>query len=173
MKEVISTQQSYAKSGFHSEKLILSDLVEDALKIQESSLKKWGVKLNKEYSDVPECMGQKSKLIQVITNLVKNAKEAMNDNDDYNRPKEMLIETGMVSDTAIFLKIQDNGCGIDKEQLTKIFNHGFTTKETGHGFGLHTCANAMTEMRGALKVDSEGLQKGATFTVTIPIGKAA
>lgn len=173
MKEVISTQQSYAKSGFHSEKLNISELVEDALKIQEASLKKWGVKLDKKFADTPHCEGQKSKLLQVITNLVKNAKEAMDDNDTFNRPKEMRIETGMVNDTAVYLTIKDNGCGISTEQLNKIFNHGFTTKETGHGFGLHTCANAMTEMKGALKVDSEGVQKGATFTVTIPVGKAA
>lgn len=173
MKEVISTQQSYAKSGFHSEQLNLTELIEDALKIQEASLKKWGVKLTKNFADTPVCMGQKSKLLQVITNLVKNAKEAMNDNDQFNRPKEMSIETGMLNDNIVYLTIKDNGCGINEEQLTKIFNHGFTTKETGHGFGLHTCANAMTEMKGALKVDSEGVQKGATFTVTIPVGKAA
>jgi PAS domain S-box-containing protein len=173
MKEVISTQQAYAKSGFHSEQLNLQELVEDALKIQESSLKKWGVKLNTHFADIPICTGQKSKLLQVITNLIKNAKEAMNDNDQFNRPKELNIETGMFNDSAIYLKIQDNGCGIDKEQLAKIFNHGFTTKESGHGFGLHSSANAMTEMKGSLKVDSEGVQKGACFTVTIPTGKAS
>lgn len=172
MKEVISTQQAYAKSGFHSEQLNLSHLVEDALKIQEASLKKWGVKLEKNYADIPECTGQKSKLLQVITNLVKNAKEAMNDNDQYNRPKEMRIDIGMNNDKSVYLTIKDNGCGINEQQLTKIFNHGFTTKETGHGFGLHTCANAMTEMKGTLKVESEGLQKGATFTVIIPVGNS-
>ena len=173
MKEVISTQQAYAKSGFHSEQLNLPELIKDALKIQEASLKKWGVKLSTHYADTPACMGQKSKLLQVITNLIKNAKEAMNDNDQFNKPKEMIIETGMTNDQAIYLKIKDNGCGIDSEQLTKIFNHGFTTKETGHGFGLHTCANAMTEMKGKLVVDSEGVQKGACFTVTLPVSKAA
>jgi PAS domain S-box-containing protein len=173
MKEVISTQQAYAKSGFHSEQLNLQELVEDALKIQEASLKKWGVKLHTHYADIPICVGQKSKLLQVITNLIKNAKEAMNDNDQYNRPKELNIETGIINDKAIYLKVQDNGCGISQDQLAKIFNHGFTTKESGHGFGLHSSANAMTEMKGSLKVDSEGVQKGACFTVTIPTGEAS
>jgi len=173
MKEVISTQQTYAKSGFHNEQLNLPALVEDALKIQDASLKKWGVKLNTQFANTPACTGQKSKLLQVITNLIKNAKEAMNDNDQFNKPKEMLIETGMANDTAVYLKIKDNGCGINEEQLTKIFSHGFTTKETGHGFGLHTCANAMTEMKGALNVDSEGIQKGACFTVILPMNNAA
>jgi len=173
MKEVISTQQTYARSGFHNEQLNLPELIKDALKIQDASLRKWGVKLNTHFTETPACIGQKSKLLQVITNLIKNAKEAMNDNDQFNRPKEMLIETGMVNDTAVYLKIKDNGCGINEEQLTKIFNHGFTTKESGHGFGLHTCANAMTEMKGTLNVDSEGIQKGACFTVILPINKAA
>ncbi|MBL1277310.1 MAG: HAMP domain-containing protein [Ectothiorhodospiraceae bacterium] len=173
MKEVISTQQTYAKSGFHSERLNLPELVTDALKIQESSLKKWGVKLDTYFDNTPSCTGQKSKLLQVITNLIKNAKEAMDDNDQFNRPKELHIQTGILNNSSVYLTIKDNGCGISEEQLTKIFNHGFTTKETGHGFGLHTCANAMTEMRGTLKVDSDGPQKGACFTVTIPVSKAA
>lgn len=173
MKEVISTQQAYARSGFHSEQLNLAELIDDALKIQDSSLKKWGVKLRKHFADIPECVGQKSKLLQVITNLIKNAKEAMGNNDDFNKPKELTIETGLLNEHAAFIKVKDNGCGIDGEQLTKIFNHGFTTKQEGHGFGLHSSANAMTEMKGTLRVESEGLEKGACFTVAIPISKAA
>jgi len=173
MKEVISTQQSYARSGFHSETLNIGDLVEDALKIQASSLHKWGVKLNKQLADTPACTGQKSKLLQVITNLIKNAQEAMRDNDNFNKPKELTIETGQLNQHRVFVRVRDNGCGIASDQLSKIFSHGFTTKEDGHGFGLHTSANAMTEMHGSLSVESEGRNKGATFTLTVPIDKAA
>lgn len=171
MKEVINTQQTYARSGFHSEGLNISELVDDALKIQDASLAKWGVKLHKRFTDLPECTGQKSKLLQVITNLIKNAKEAMTDNDNYNKPKELTIETGMLNANVLYLKIKDNGCGINENQLSKIFGHGFTTKQEGHGFGLHTSANAMTEMKGSLTVDSKGIQKGACFTLTLPIYK--
>lgn len=173
MKEVISTQQAYAHSGFHTEQLSINELIEDALKIQIASLQKWGVKLNKQYGDIPTCLGQKSKLLQVITNLIKNAKEAMANNDQFNKPKEMTIETGIVGDKYGYIKVIDNGCGISPSELSKIFSHGFTTKESGHGFGLHTSANAMTEMHGSLKVDSEGIEKGSSFTVTIPIYKKA
>jgi PAS domain S-box-containing protein len=173
MKEVISTQQAYAHSGFHNEKLSIEELVEDALKIQISSLQKWGVKLEKKYGEVPMCVGQKSKLLQVITNLIKNAKEAMSENDNFNKPKELSIETGTLQDEFAFVKVTDNGCGIDAQKLAKIFSHGFTTKEGGHGFGLHTSANAMTEMHGSLKVDSEGVEKGASFTITVPLYKKA
>ncbi len=67
-----------------------------------------------------------------------------------------------------FIKITDNGCGIRKENLIRIFNHGFTTKKDGHGFGLHACANSMTEMKGSLTAESEGVNKGTTFTITLP-----
>jgi len=173
MKEVISTQQAYAQTGFHTEQLEIQELMEDALKIQVASLEKWGVKLHKHYRETPACIGQKSKLLQVITNLIKNAKEAMNNNDEFNKPKELTIETGALDENFAYIKIADNGCGISSKQLAKIFNHGFTTKEEGHGFGLHTSANAMTEMRGALKVDSAGIERGASFTITIPIYKKA
>ncbi|MCK4586928.1 MAG: PAS domain S-box protein, partial [Gammaproteobacteria bacterium] len=173
MKEVISTQQAYAHAGFHAEQLEIHELMEDALKIQIASLEKWGVKLHKHYRETPACIGQKSKLLQVITNLIKNAKEAMNNNDEFNKPKELTIETGVLDDNFAYIKIADNGCGISSKQLAKIFNHGFTTKEQGHGFGLHTSANAMTEMRGTLKVDSHGVERGASFTITIPIYKKA
>jgi C4-dicarboxylate-specific signal transduction histidine kinase len=173
MKEVISTQQAYAQTGFHTEQLEIHELMEDALKIQIASLDKWGVKLHKHYRETPPCIGQKSKLLQVITNLIKNAKEAMNNNDEFNKPKELTIETGVMDNNFAYIKIVDNGCGISSAQLTKIFNHGFTTKENGHGFGLHTSANAMTEMKGSLKVDSLGVEKGASFTITVPLYKKA
>ena len=97
----------------------------------------------------------------------------MDNNDALNKPKELTIATGTTDDGFAYIQIKDNGCGINSKQLAKIFNHGFTTKETGHGFGLHTSANAMTEMRGSLKVDSEGIEKGACFTITIPLYKKA
>ena len=171
MKEVISTQQAYARAGFHSEDLDIAALIEDALKIQDASLHKWGIALHKHYGQTPLCSGQKSKLLQVITNLLKNAKEAMGENDMHNKTKDLGIETGMLGEDTIFIKISDNGCGIDDKQLAKIFNHGFTTKEDGHGFGLHTSANAMTEMKGTLTVESDGPQQGASFTLTLPISR--
>jgi PAS domain S-box-containing protein len=171
MKEVISTQQAYARAGFHTEDINVAALIEDALKIQDASLHKWGITLHKNFGDVPLCCGQKSKLLQVITNLLKNAKEAMGENDVHNKTKVLSIETGMLGGENIFIKIRDNGCGIDNKQLSKIFNHGFTTKHDGHGFGLHTSANAMTEMKGSLKVESDGPQQGACFTITLPISR--
>ena len=66
------------------------------------------------------------------------------------------------------IEVADNGIGIPKENMSKIFRHGFTTKEGGHGFGLHSSALAAKEMGGALTAQSDGADKGATFIVELP-----
>ena len=111
----------------------------------------------------------KYKLVQVLLNLVKNAVESMMGNDFNNKVKELVIETGRIDDRSEFIKVKDNGRGIPPENLFKIFNHGFTTKEKGHGFGLHSCANAMTEMGGSIIAESDGENNGAAFMVKLPL----
>ena len=169
MKEVISTQQSYATAGSFTEEFQVAPLIDDALKVQEASLHKWGVSVVKSYIEAPDISAQKSKLLQVITNLIKNAKEATIENDENNKEKEIKIEIGLYKNKSVYISIYDNGCGIEKDNLSNIFNHGFTTKETGHGFGLHTSANSMTEMGGTLTASSDGHKMGSCFTVSIPI----
>ena len=66
----------------------------------------------------------------------------------------------------VVIKVMDNGCGILKENLTEIFNHGYTTKENGFGYGLHSCATSMLEINGAIKAHSDGPDKGAIFELT-------
>ena len=170
MKEVISTQQAYATaSGYFTEEFQVSILVEDALKVQASSLTKWNVNVVKNFSQTPDVAAQKSKLLQVITNLIKNAKEATVENDELNKQKEIVIEIDLYNESTVYVSVYDNGCGINEENIAKIFRHGFTTKENGHGFGLHSSANAMTEMGGSLNASSEGHQQGSCFTVSIPV----
>jgi len=70
------------------------------------------------------------------------------------------------------LIMRDTGCGIAPENLTRIFSHGFTTKKDGHGFGLHSGANAAKEMGGILSAESEGPGRGATFTLDLPVSES-
>jgi signal transduction histidine kinase len=67
------------------------------------------------------------------------------------------------------ISVSDNGVGIPAENLTRIFNHGFTTKRDGHGFGLHSSANAATELHGRLWAESAGEGRGSTFTIDLPL----
>jgi len=171
MKEVIHTQQSYAKGGFLTERCMLTSLIDDAIAIQQQSLYQAGVSLSRNYQFEGQCIIHKSKLIQVMTNLIKNGKEAMQSNDLQNKSKKLMIETKDNEDGTASLLVTDNGIGVQDKNLKKIFNHGFTTKVDGHGFGLHMSANSMTEMQGSLSVTSRGKDKGTTFIITVPIAK--
>jgi signal transduction histidine kinase len=75
----------------------------------------------------------------------------------------------MSADRMLCVRVADNGEGIAPENLTRIFAHGFTTRKEGHGFGLHSCANAAGEMGGKLTAHSDGPGTGATFTLELPI----
>ena len=67
------------------------------------------------------------------------------------------------------IAVMDNGVGIPAENMTRIFNHGFTTREKGHGFGLHSAALAAREMGGTLNAHSDGPGQGATFILELPL----
>jgi signal transduction histidine kinase len=69
--------------------------------------------------------------------------------------------------------VRDTGTGISPENLTRVFQLGFTTKKEGHGFGLHSGANAAKEMGGNLTVHSDGPGKGAAFTIELPAAAPA
>ena len=64
--------------------------------------------------------------------------------------------------------MEDTGCGIPPENLSRIFTFGFTTRPGGHGFGLHASALAAAEMGGSLTAASDGVGRGARFTLDLP-----
>jgi len=169
MRDVISTQQSYAKSSLYTEDVYITSLVEDAIKLQMASLAKHGVKIERHYEDDPKGTVSKVKIIHVLTNLIKNGREAITSAQNNGKRGVLQIRVRHIAGNTMEIRIADNGCGILPENLNKIFNHGFTTKDDGHGFGLHTCANFMTEMGGALVAESEGEGKGATFIMRFPL----
>jgi two-component system NtrC family sensor kinase len=98
--------------------------------------------------------------------MVNNAKHALATSDQKNR----LINARIfkTNDGYFHVEVSDNGAGISEENITRIFNYGFTTKKNGHGFGLHSGALNAKEMGGSINVYSEGPGKGATFTLGLP-----
>ena len=112
---------------------------------------------------------EKHKALQILVNLIRNSKYAC---DEGGRPdKVMTLRVALGEPGYVRLMVQDNGIGILPENLPRIFQHGFTTKATGHGFGVHSSALAAKEMKGFLTVYSEGLGLGATFTLELPAAK--
>ena len=166
VKTVVAMQQCYAGVSGLKQSVSFSDLFDDAELLIASSLARHEIQVKRDFADLPEIMTEKQKLLQVLVNLLKNAKDAIN--ASRTSDKRLSIRTYQEGDK-VKIEVADNGGGIDPANLTKIFSHGFTTKDDGHGFGLHASANAIREMGGQLSASSEGLGKGAVFAIELPI----
>ncbi len=166
IKEVIHMQQDYAKKRIFVEELSLVQVVDEILNLQKTSLLRHEIEIVKDYHQDLKVKMQRVKFAHILMNLIKNAKEAMKDTPLNLR--RITISIGETPNAEVYLQVSDTGEGVSQENLNQIFNHGFTTKNSGHGFGLHFCANAMTEMNGKMTVDSKGRGHGATFTLTFP-----
>ena len=165
MKDIIETQQTDAKlSSPESQDLI--QLIERAIGVQRDFIRERGVQIHKHYCCGKPVRASEAKLTHILINLLKNAVEAMEETA-YDQ-RLIHLETGEDGDGCIFIRIRDQGMGMEKDVVDKAFTHGFTTKKNGHGFGLHYCAQAMEEMHGAIQVESPGRGKGTTFTLTFP-----
>lgn len=169
VNDAIAAQQSFAGVGLMTEKLMLSEMAENALDLQSGSIERHGLNITKEYLAKDLVLVNRTKLIHILVNVFKNAKEAMSENG--LNQKNLEIRTWQ-DEQNVYLSISDNGIGVHPDNINKIFSQGFTTKKTGHGFGLHSSANYMKEMGGSLKVSSEGIGSGATFILSFPISKA-
>ncbi len=170
IKEIVTMQQNYAKISGVTEKVRISELVEDALRINAGALVRHDVKVTTEYdSKLPEIIVDKHKVLQILVNLIRNAKYACDESG--KKDKQMSVQVGN-GENVVRVVVTDNGVGIRPENLTRIFNHGFTTRKHGHGFGLHSGALAAREMGGALTAHSEGPGLGATFVLQLPFQPA-
>ena len=171
IKEIVSIQQSYASMRGLVEDIEVDTVVEDALKMSQGAFVRHGVHVQRKFQSVPKITGERGKLLQILHNLIRNAKYALDEASVTEKTLEIRIEPSSTGRVRIVVK--DNGVGILPENLTRIFGQGFTTRKGGHGFGLHSSANAAQEMRGALKAHSEGLGKGATFVLELPVSRPA
>lgn len=166
IKTIVSMQQSYAGVSGVVEPVDLSELLDDAVKLNSSSFDKYGIVLDREYEELSEINLEKQKLLQILVNLVKNAKDALAQNKTPN--PRILLRIYRHGENSLRLEVRDNGIGIPAENLTRIFSHGFTTKPDGHGFGLHASANTARQLGGALIAESDGPGLGARFIVELP-----
>jgi len=167
IKEVVAVQQSYAKVSGAFEDLAADQLVEDSIAMNIGAFERHGIVLERRFSPAPPVRVDRHRVLQILINLLRNAKYAL---DDVQRiDKRITITIAPLDDKILRIAVADNGIGISLENLDRIFGHGFTTRKNGHGFGLHSGALAAKEMGGSLSVQSLGLRRGATFTLELPI----
>lgn len=167
--DVIKAQQNYASALKFSEKVEVEKIVEDTLNFITELEKDTSIVITKNFSPIPPLVLQKNRLMHILLNLIKNAIHSLN---AYPGEEKRLTIDIFIKEKILNIRVVDTGVGIEAENMTKIFASGYTTRQSGFGFGLHSCANYAAEMGGSITAESEGLNKGATFSVKIPVEPA-
>jgi PAS domain S-box-containing protein len=166
IKEIIAMQQSYARRGGVVDTFDVCTLIEDSLRMNQGAFSRHGVALSRDFEAVPLIKVDKHKVLQILVNVIRNAKYAC---DEAQAGEKCVTVRVRAANGSVLISVIDTGVGIPKENLNRIFNHGFTTRPDGHGFGLHSSALAAKELGGSLHAESAGAGHGATFTLTLPL----
>jgi len=122
--------------------------------------------VHREYQLVPHLTLDRHKLIQILGNLLSNARHALRDLEQGARVLTVRLRPLSQS---LAIEIEDTGVGIGAAVLERLFEFGFTTKKDGHGFGLHASGNLAKELGGEISVHSDGPGRGARFTLCLPL----
>ncbi|MFO0586409.1 MAG: ATP-binding protein [Polyangiaceae bacterium] len=162
---IVDLQQQLARGASLVEEVRPAAIIEDALQINAAGLTRHVITIERDLAPVPALPLDRHGLLQILVNLVSNAKYAL---DGAPSPRVLRIRMRLDHDTLI-IEVEDTGKGILPEDLPRIFQHGFTTREGGHGFGLHSGALAIQRMGGSIRVHSDGAGRGARFTVEVPV----
>jgi signal transduction histidine kinase len=166
IKNIVRRQQHYAKPTSVKERTCLQSIIEDALKMNDLDHEDHPIEVIRDFESIPDILSDKHNIIQILNNLIGNTKHALRNMDR----KAVITLRSRLSDDGktVRIDVADNGCGIPKDLQHRMFSFGFTTKEMGHGFGLHMSANTAKAMGGTLSFVSEGEDKGTTFTLELP-----
>jgi len=166
IRAIISRQQAYAKSG-NATRCALPELMEDALLIAGNTHHQGRVDVVKAFAPAPDVLVDRHRVLQILVNLITNALQALKDGD---RPdKRLIAHVGVGKSGTVLLAVEDNGVGIAPEHAARLFQHGFTTRADGHGFGLHNSVLTAQELGGSLRFESAGPGLGAIFSLELPV----
>lgn len=169
IQELVRSQQDFAGRSGVLEAVHLAQPIESAFTMSVRT-GEGEFEIALEHNDVPMCRIDRHKLTEILVNLYRNAREAMNEAPDSKR--RIVVRASRPEEGRIRIEVEDDGVGIPAENLERVFTHGFTTKKTGHGFGLHSSANAAREMGGSLIARSDGAGQGSTFILELPAREA-
>jgi signal transduction histidine kinase len=165
VNSAVAMQQNYAKLASVRETVSIVDLVEDSLRLSAGAFTRHGIELRREFDPTPPITVDKHKVLQILVNLIRNATYAC---DASGRNDKTLTLRIAGDGTLVRISVIDNGVGIPPENMSRLFTHGFTTRPSGHGFGLHGGAIAAQELGGSLRAESAGAGRGATFILELP-----
>ena len=164
LSEVVSAQQELARVGGRREAVRLKELVETALLVQVSQFTQ--IDVVREYEELPSIMTDRHRLLQILVNLVSNARDAVHARGtEHGR---ILVKLDRDGDH-VRVTVEDSGIGMSEEVLSQLWRFGFTTKKNGHGFGLHNSAIAAHDIGATLTAHSDGVGQGSRFVLRLPV----
>ena len=170
IRAIVQVQQNYARNSLMTEECELAQLIDDALRIQMAELRRHGVTVFRELKPVPRVQVDKHKVLQILINLISNAKHALDAVPERQRHLRVRLSA---DEHMARIQLEDDGVGIAPEMVGNLFTHGFTTRKDGHGFGLHASALAARMLKGRLTLESEGPGMGAVATLELPLNGGA
>ena len=166
IKWIVNCQQTYASVSGFNQPTVLARLLDDTLDMNIAD--RHAIDILRDYAPLPPIITDRHKLLQILVNLIRNAKEALIRRSDGSPQRQLRVRLEHQDGQPLRIEISDNGVGIAPEHLAQVFAFGFTTKPEGHGFGLHASANLARELGGHLHCQSNGLNQGATFILELP-----
>ena len=166
--KIVAAQQTYARRGGVTEEVDVAELVDNALALNFAGTP--DVIVQRDYQPIPHLTLDRHKLMQILGNLLSNARHALR---DLKQGKRVLTVRLRPSAQSLSIQIEDTGVGIAADVLTRLFAFGFTTKKDGHGFGLHASANLAKELGGEISAYSDGPGRGARFSLSLPVANVA
>ena len=164
IRNIVAAQQTYARRGGVTEAIDVAELLDNAVAIHFTEMT--DVTIRRDYEPLPPLTFDRHKLIQILGNLLSNARHALKARAE--GPRQMWLRIRRQEPGSIAIEVQDSGVGIEQGVLHRLFEFGFTTKKDGHGFGLHTSAILAKELAGELAAFSDGPGQGARFVLRLP-----
>ena len=162
IRSIVAAQQTYARRGGVTEAVDIPELLDSAVAIHFANTT--DVTVRREYDTVGQLTLDRHKLIQILGNLLSNARHALK---AFEGRRALTLRVQSRQPGELVVEVEDSGVGIGADVLPRLFEFGFTTKKDGHGFGLHTSAILAKELGGELVAHSEGPDRGARFTLRL------
>ena len=165
IKEIVGSQQALVKAVDVIEQVDIQNLLDEALELHAASYNQHAIEVVRELDALPLARLDRYKALQILIVLLANARDAVLTRDD---GRQIAVRARREAGGDLEIAVEDNGCGIAPDNLDRIFNLGFTTKQGGHGLGLHYSACAARVLRGRLTARSAGVGAGAEFSLVLP-----
>jgi signal transduction histidine kinase len=163
--QIIKAQQKMAGTALRVEEVSVEEVINDAMTLEEWQNKKQDIRVARNVLTDSKIKISRPQLVSVLVNLLKNARESI---VQANQESGLITLSVTEKDKFCEIKVTDNGLGANPETLAKIFQRGFTTKSTGHGFGLAASINIVQSFGGEMNISSPGEGRGATVLIKLP-----